>query len=114
MLGFVLLILYGIPFELHPTFKYYLPHRREARPRNKGSEAQRSMLSPNQSDHSPTAARPRTTGRNKPDHKGEKHFEKDLAARPKVSLRPALPFPRLLLLLPDYVHTPRNTSAISL
>ena len=40
--------------------------------------------------------------------------EKELAAGAKVSLRPALPFPRLLLLLPDRVHTPRNTSAISL
>ena len=39
---------------------------------------------------------------------------KDLAPGAKVSLRPALPFPRLLLLLPDNVHTPRNTSAISL
>ena len=97
MLGFVLLILYGVPFELHPTFKYTC----HPRPRNQGSEAQRSMLSPNQSDHS----RP---------HKGEKHFEKDLAAGAKVSLRAALPFPRLLLLLPDRVHTPRNTSAISL
>ena len=37
-----------------------------------------------------------------------------LAAGAKVSLRPALPFPRLLLLLPDRIHTPRNTSAISL
>ena len=37
-----------------------------------------------------------------------------LAAWAIVSLRAALPLPRLLLLLPDYVHTPRNTSAISL
>ena len=36
-----------------------------------------------------------------------------LAARAIVSLRTALPFP-LLLPLPDHVHTPRNTSAISL
>ena len=39
---------------------------------------------------------------------------KDLAAGTIVPLRAALPFPRLLLLLPDRVHTPRNTSAISL
>ena len=38
----------------------------------------------------------------------------NLAAGAKVSLRPALPFPRLLLLLPDRVQTPRNTSAICL
>ena len=37
-----------------------------------------------------------------------------LAAGAKVSLWTALPFPRLLLLFPDRVHTPRNTSAISL
>ena len=37
-----------------------------------------------------------------------------LAAGAKVPLRPALPFPRLLLFLPDRVQTPRNTSAISL
>ena len=37
-----------------------------------------------------------------------------LAAGAKVSLRPALPLPRLLLPLPDRVHTPRNTPAISL
>ena len=37
-----------------------------------------------------------------------------LAAGAKVPLRPALPLPRLLLPLPDRVHTPRNTSAISL
>ena len=40
--------------------------------------------------------------------------EGKLAAGSEVSLRPALPFPRLLLLLPDRVHTPRNTPAISL
>ena len=40
--------------------------------------------------------------------------DQKLAAGAKVSLRPALPFPRLLLLLPDRIHTPRNTSAISL
>ena len=39
---------------------------------------------------------------------------RDLAAGAIVPLRPALPFPRLLLLLPDRIHTPRNTSAISL
>ena len=38
----------------------------------------------------------------------------NLAAGAKVSLRPAPPFPRLLLLLPDRVQTPPNTSAISL
>ena len=37
-----------------------------------------------------------------------------LATGAIVSLRPALPFPLLLLPLPDHVHTPRNTSAISL
>ena len=36
------------------------------------------------------------------------------AAGAKVPLRPALPLPLLLLLLPDRVHTPRNTLAISL
>ena len=74
------------------------------------------MLSPNQSDHSPPRGCQGTTHREKQarTHKGEKHFEKDLAAGAKVSLRPTLPFPRLLLLLPDRVHTPRNTSAISL
>ena len=46
------------------------------------------------------------------DHKPQRR--EGLAAGAKVSLRPALPFPRLLLLLPDNVHTPRNTSAISL
>ena len=40
--------------------------------------------------------------------------DSDLAAGAIVPLRPALPFPRLLLLLPDRVYTPRNTSAISL
>ena len=39
---------------------------------------------------------------------------RNLAAGAIVSLRPALPFPPLLLPLPDYVHTPRKTSAISL
>ena len=38
----------------------------------------------------------------------------NLAAGAKVPLWTALPFPRLLLLFPDRVHTPRNTSAISL
>ena len=41
-------------------------------------------------------------------------LRRDLATRAIVSLRPALPFPRLLLPLPDRVHTTRNTSAISL
>ena len=44
----------------------------------------------------------------------DKTTEKELAAGPKVSFRPALPFPRLLLLFPDRVQTPPNTSAISL
>ena len=39
---------------------------------------------------------------------------RDLAAGAKVSLRAALPFPRLLLLFPDRVQTPPNTPAISL
>ena len=43
----------------------------------------------------------------------EKEQPINLAAGSEVSLRPALSFP-LLLLLPDRVHTPRNTSAISL
>ena len=114
MLGFVLLILYGVPFELHPTFKYTC----HPRPRNQGSEAQRSMLSPNQSDHSrpPPRGCQGTTHREKQarTHKGEKHFEKDLAAGAIVSLQPTLPFPRLLPPLPDHVHTLRNTPAISL
>ena len=41
----------------------------------------------------------------------EKEQPINLAAGSEVSLRPALSFP---LLLPDRVHTPRNTSAISL
>ena len=45
---------------------------------------------------------------------GANPFDQILAAGAKVSLRPALPFPRLLLPLPDRIHTPRNTSAISL
>ena len=43
-----------------------------------------------------------------------RYREKNLAAGAKVLLRPALPFPLLLLPLPDRIHTPRNTSAISL
>ena len=46
------------------------------------------------------------------DHKPQRR--EGLATRAIVSLRATLPFPRLLLLLPDNVHTPRNTSAISL
>ena len=42
----------------------------------------------------------------------EKEQPINLAAGSEVSLRPALSFP--LLLLSDRVHTPRNTSAISL
>ena len=41
----------------------------------------------------------------------EKEQPINLAAGSEVSLRPAL---SSLLLLPDHVHTPRNTSAISL
>ena len=44
----------------------------------------------------------------------EKEQPINLAARSKIPLRPALPFPRPLLPLPDNVHTARNTSAISL
>ena len=44
----------------------------------------------------------------------EKEQPINLAAGSEVTLRPALPFPSLLLLFPDNVHTPRNTSAISL
>ena len=40
--------------------------------------------------------------------------EGKLAAGSKVSLRAALSFPRLLLLLPDRIQPPRNNSAISL
>ena len=39
---------------------------------------------------------------------------RELAARAKVPLRIALPFPPLLLPLPERVYTPRNTLAISL
>ena len=39
---------------------------------------------------------------------------RELAARAKVPLRTALPFPPLLLPLPERVYTPRNTLAISL
>ena len=46
--------------------------------------------------------------------RGRYAFEKDLAAGAVVSLRAALPFPRLLLLFPDRVQTPPNTPAISL
>ena len=44
----------------------------------------------------------------------EKEQPINLATRAIVSLRAALAFPRLLLPLPDHVHTPLNTSAISL
>ena len=43
----------------------------------------------------------------------QEHKGLNLAAGAIVS-RPTLPLPRLLLPLPDHVHTPRNTSAISL
>ena len=43
-----------------------------------------------------------------------RELKEELATGAEVSLRPALPFPRLLLPLPDRVHTPRNTPAISL
>ena len=39
---------------------------------------------------------------------------RELAARAKVPLRTALPFPPLLLPLPERVYTPRNPLAISL
>ena len=56
---------------------------------------------------------PKLRTRQKP-HRNKPRQGGDLAAGAIVSLRPALPFPPPLLPLPDHVHTPRNTSAISL